>query len=113
MACKGYYNVAHALLRLISTNNRREGGFVMQNKDHSNQIFVDPVCAMEVRAGTADITSTYKSTIYYFCAEGCKKAFESNPAKFLSQKPGKKKGLWGRYLDRLDKATGGKSMKCH
>jgi len=85
----------------------------MQNQEQANHVFVDPVCAMEVRAGSTDITSTYKSHTYHFCAEGCKKAFESNPAKFLSQKPVKKKGMWGRYLDRLEKATGGKSMKCH
>ena len=85
----------------------------MENKHHSDQVFIDPVCAMEVRTGSTDITSIYKSHTYYFCAEGCKKAFESNPTKFLSQKSGKKKGMWGRYLDRLQKSTGGKSMKCH
>lgn len=85
----------------------------MTNQGSTTHVFVDPVCAMEVSAESPDITFTYKSRTYHFCAEGCKKAFESNPAKFISQKPVKKKGLWGRYLDRLGKTTGGKSMKCH
>jgi hypothetical protein len=50
---------------------------------------------------------------YHFCAEGCRKAFESNPDKYLVQKPTGRKGWWGRYLNRLTKATDGKPMKCH
>lgn len=26
---------------------------------------------------------------------------------------GKKKGIWARYLERLNKATGGRAIKCH
>jgi hypothetical protein len=35
------------------------------------------------------------------------------PYKYLQVKPGKRKGLWRRYLDRLNKATGGRPPCCH
>jgi YHS domain-containing protein len=85
----------------------------MQEHEQSSDVFVDPVCLMNVTPGSQDIKSTYKAKTYHFCAEGCKKAFESNPDKFLCPKQSKKKGWWGRYLGRLEKATGGKSMNCH
>ena len=70
----------------------------------------DPVCGMAVNPKTTDIVATVNGQAYYFCAEGCRKAFIENPKKYLEPK---KKGVWGRYLKRLEKATGGQSMKCH
>ncbi len=78
----------------------------------TNQIFIDPVCCMKVNSTPGTPSFTYKFRTYYFCAENCRKAFEKDPEKYLSSKPGKK-GWWGRYLQRLEKATGGKSMSCH
>jgi YHS domain-containing protein len=43
----------------------------------------DPVCGMEVDPQTARHTSEYEGTTYYFCAPGCKKAFEAEPQKYL------------------------------
>lgn len=43
----------------------------------------DPVCGMEVNPATAAATTEYKGQSYYFCAAGCKAAFEKNPEKFL------------------------------
>jgi YHS domain-containing protein len=43
----------------------------------------DPVCGMEVDPATAQHTATYQGQSYYFCAPGCKKAFEIEPAKYL------------------------------
>ena len=71
---------------------------------------VDPVCGMSVNPSANGITSELDGQTYYFCAECCRKAFEDDPQKFIRAK---KKGLWGRYMDRLQKATGGKAMKCH
>ena len=42
-----------------------------------------PVCGMEVDEKKAATTSKYKGKTYYFCAPGCKKAFDSNPEKYL------------------------------
>ena len=74
---------------------------------------VDPVCGMAVVPGIKEIITTIDGETYYFCAEGCRKSFVENPQKFLKSKPLKKKGLWGRYLDRLEKANGGRAMRCH
>ena len=74
---------------------------------------IDPVCGMAVFPGPKGIITTIDGETYYFCAEGCRQSFEQNPKKFLTPKPAKKKGIWGRYLDRLEKANGGRAMKCH
>ncbi|MBI4303030.1 MAG: YHS domain-containing protein [Chloroflexi bacterium] len=47
----------------------------------------DPVCGMEVDEKKAAAKSTYKGQTYYFCAAGCKKAFDATPEKFLGAKP--------------------------
>ena len=51
----------------------------------------DPVCGMMVDEKKAPATSEYKGQAYYFCAKGCKIAFDKDPEKFLSAKPGEKK----------------------
>ena len=43
---------------------------------------IDPICKMDVDPTTAKWKSTYNGKEYYFCAPGCKKAFEKNPAKY-------------------------------
>ena len=74
---------------------------------------VDPVCGMSVDPETAKIKTFMDGQNYYFCAEGCRKAFEENPDKYMGSECTKPKGWWGRYIARLQKATGGKQMKCH
>ena len=44
----------------------------------------DPVCGMDVEASTAKHTTDYNGQTYYFCAPGCKKAFEADPQKYLN-----------------------------
>ncbi len=44
---------------------------------------IDPVCKMNVNEGTAEFKSEYKGKTYYFCAAGCKKAFDENPEKYI------------------------------
>jgi YHS domain-containing protein len=68
---------------------------------------------MAVNPEKTDIEATVEDQKYYFCAEGCRKAFVENPQKYLEPKSQKKKSWWCRYTERLEKATGGKSMKCH
>jgi YHS domain-containing protein len=43
----------------------------------------DPVCNMNVDEKTAEYKTTHNGKAYYFCAPGCKKAFEANPQKYL------------------------------
>ncbi len=48
----------------------------------------DPVCGMEVDEQKAAATMDYKGKTYYFCALGCKVAFEKEPEKYLQPKKG-------------------------
>jgi YHS domain-containing protein len=43
----------------------------------------DPVCNMDVDEKKAPVQSEYHGKTYYFCAPGCKKAFDKNPEKYL------------------------------
>jgi YHS domain-containing protein len=47
---------------------------------------IDPVCKMDVDEKTAVATSDYKGKSYYFCAVGCKVAFDKDPEKYLAAK---------------------------
>jgi len=47
---------------------------------------IDPVCHMTVDEKNAAATSEYKGQKYYFCAVGCKKAFDKDPEKYLAKK---------------------------
>lgn len=47
----------------------------------------DPVCGMDVDEQTAAATAEYQGKTYYFCAPGCKKAFEKEPEKYVSTTP--------------------------
>jgi len=84
----------------------------MKKTKLSPGIFIDPVCLKEVESGMEDFTFTYRMRTHYLCAESCRKAFEANPDNYLEAKPKKRKGWWGRYLERLNKATGGTPPKC-
>ncbi len=43
----------------------------------------DPVCGMIVDEKTAKYKTVHKGKTYYFCAPGCKKAFEDNPQRYI------------------------------
>ena len=74
-----------------------------------NKGYMDPVCGIKLSPAKAAEISNYKGTQIYFCATSCKKAFDADPKKFMSDKP---KSFWSRYLDRLNKATGGRPPSC-
>jgi YHS domain-containing protein len=42
----------------------------------------DPICGMDVDEKKAAATSEYNGKTYYFCAPGCKRAFDKEPAKY-------------------------------
>ena len=49
---------------------------------------IDPICKMKVEESKPAATSNYMGKTYYFCAVGCKKAFDRNPEKYLpNEKP--------------------------
>ncbi len=69
-------------------------------------IAIDPICKMEVDTDSPPGgQSEYQGTSYYFCAPGCKVAFDQEPEKYLSgqasevaseRKPGFFSRLFGR-----------------
>ncbi len=43
----------------------------------------DPICGMEVDEKTDKFKTEHMGKTYYFCAPGCKAAFEMNPHKYV------------------------------
>ena len=78
---------------------------------------IDPVCGMDVDPRKTKLVSHFKGRSYWFCAEGCRKAFESNPDKYLKEEPTKKKGRISRFLQRMaktnEKEFGCAGPRCH
>lgn len=76
----------------------------------------DPICGMAVENPNPRLVAIHNGRKYYFCAEACMNEFNRHPERRLQDRNNpipEKKGIWGRYLDRLTKVTGGKAMKCH
>ncbi len=49
---------------------------------------VDPICQMDVDVDNPPGgQSDYQGTTYYFCAPGCKVAFDGEPQKYLAGQP--------------------------
>ena len=71
-------------------------------KDSKGKI-IDPVCGMTVDPENKKLISIHRGYKYYFCAEDCLKSFEADPEKYLKPEPAKKKGWFGKYLDRMAK----------
>lgn len=46
---------------------------------------IDPVCGMTVDTATAKFTTQYQGETLYFCAPGCKKAFEQAPEQYVKR----------------------------
>jgi Cu+-exporting ATPase len=44
----------------------------------------DLVCGMMIDPKTAAATRVYEGTTYYFCAQGCAKAFEADSKKYIA-----------------------------
>ena len=44
----------------------------------------DLVCGMDVDEKTVKHKTTYQGQTYYFCAPGCKIAFEKTPEKYIN-----------------------------
>lgn len=47
----------------------------------------DPVCGMWIEPEDAADETIYEGKIFYFCAPGCKIAFDREPEKFISENP--------------------------
>jgi xanthine dehydrogenase accessory factor len=47
---------------------------------------VDPVCGMAVDIASANYMSEHEGQLYYFCAAGCKLAFDKAPEQYLAER---------------------------
>ena len=56
----------------------------MKNKREDKTVR-DPVCGMWINPDDAADIMLYKEKIFYFCAPGCKIAFEKEPEKFIGE----------------------------
>lgn len=63
----------HYELPIIASEAADEGGLER----------LDPVCLMDVDPATAKYSLEYAGRMYYFCAPGCKKAFEREPQAYI------------------------------
>lgn len=45
----------------------------------------DLVCGMDIEPETAAGISEYKGKTYYFCSPGCKRSFDKDPEKYVSE----------------------------
>ena len=74
----------------------------------------DPVCGMEVSEEGAKYMVHFEHETYYFCSQQCKETYEK---QIGLKKEESKKGVVGRFLDKIAKGTeksyGGKPPKCH
>jgi len=56
-------------------------------EEKNKELVRDPVCGMWIIPEDAADEAIFKGKIFYFCAPGCKSAFEKNPKKyFIKQK---------------------------
>ena len=85
----------------------------MKTEAASTNKVIDPICGMKVDPCKTNLVTDYQGNRYYFCAEACRQAFDTDPRKYAVAEPAKRMGFWRRYLNRLNKATGGKPPQCH
>lgn len=68
----------------LHASGNLQGGIAPVEPPHTA---IDPVCEMEVDIANARWISEHEGETYYFCAPGCKTAFEKDPASFLATEP--------------------------
>jgi Cu+-exporting ATPase len=56
---------------------------------------IDPVCRMKVDPENAPAKTEHEGETYYFCAPGCKAAFESAPEKYVGKAAAESEGHQG------------------
>jgi len=57
----------------------------------------DPVCGMMVDETKAGGRTKYEGKTYYFCALGCKAAFDKDPKRYLREAKEEMRGMHGHH----------------
>ncbi len=80
-------DIAVAVLAdLVARRARGELSTVATDVDIEPRVeAVDPVCGMTVVVADAKYHSQHEGADFYFCAPGCKKAFDTDPESFLAE----------------------------
>jgi YHS domain-containing protein len=73
----------------------------------------DPVCGRRVDPAAHNLSTVFEQQAYYFCSRGCLDRFNQDRERFVRGSRRGLKGIWSRYLDRVQKATDGKPPCCH
>ncbi len=92
---KGYTPMAKRTTRRKEDSGERldeKGEQESETKQHGRTgnekeaiMAIDPICKMTVDEKTAQYKSDFEGKTYYFCAPGCKKKFDENPAKYVEE----------------------------
>ena len=56
----------------------------MSTESPTQNRVTDPVCGMRIDPANASRSSEYAGQTYYFCAPACRKAFDADPAAYLT-----------------------------
>jgi len=70
------------LAELVALKASGAGAQVVETR--APETAIDPICDMTVDVATTAFMTEWNETTYYFCAAGCQKAFERDPAAALS-----------------------------
>ena len=73
---------------------------------------IDPVCGRTVDTRQAPFTAQSGDGRRYFCSDNCRRRFTAPDEHAAAPASQKKRGFWARYLERLNKTTGGKTPPC-
>ena len=69
------------LAGLVSFKNSKAG--VGETQVEFPELSTDPVCGMSVDMGSSRLVRHHQGKAFYFCAAGCRRAFDSDPAAYL------------------------------
>lgn len=58
--------------------------FQLRRKLETAAAVIDPVCGMAVHPATAPAQTVYQGQTVYFCAPGCRRAFERHPEQYVA-----------------------------
>ncbi|HCJ52422.1 MAG: hypothetical protein A2898_04605 [Candidatus Kerfeldbacteria bacterium RIFCSPLOWO2_01_FULL_48_11] len=83
--CLAHHNVAKAFdaIHGILVDQKKSQPWSRISQKAAIPRVIDPVCGMKLSPETAVLSSWYKRSEYYFCASGCKTAFEKRAVRYI------------------------------
>ncbi len=82
-------------------------------KSYINRKKTDPVCGKKIDPDRTEHMAVSSAHSYYFCSQRCLERFHQDSERFTRAAHRGLKGIWSRYIDRVQKATDGKPPCCH